>query len=633
MQLESIANYEGVSDLPRRKVNMLVIWFILIFTIQLSFGIRAISSQFDLNNRLNIKEDLLPVSLIDIPENITDQVLILFVDGMRYDRMLEVNTPNIDRLRANGTTFSNYYSIQPSYSRVNYAGFSTGSTTNITNVYANAYDKELEIPTFFDVIKTTDLTTGLVTGGASWKLFLERSTDVLVKVESEYHGVDEDALVRDAALTSIQDNFTKIQMVTFIDVDGTGHKFGAASDEYAQAIMNADTYIGEILDLYDSLGQLENTTIIVFSDHGMLDVGGHGGTSEQEIHACLIMSGNGIKSTGIINDDLTRMNDVIPTMLAMLGLPLAPSMNGDILFDSIATSSKTNAIYSIQKAEIMLQHLNISLAKVKLLSAKTKMIYTNLLPIVTSNITEAKSQFAFTNYNETITSSQRAEHNSRLLLSHLFFQYGSVEKLTRNLIMIGIFVIITSTIFILIRMKKIEITHFDVFTKQLIIPEILGSVIALLVVVVMFVIGGFGYGSSQFNSITQPLIPNLTAFFILLVLGIFLPWLFVFLRFRKEENTPTTYKEWQKYFLRSSVGSIAFLSVSAFAYVLYYISRYGPWPGWQLPNIAEYYGFMIIGVLSSIIYLAAFVLMLIIWLQSRKQQINNQNSTGIETEK
>ncbi len=363
----------------------------------------------------------------------------------------------------------------------------------------------------------------------------------------------------------------------------------------------------------------------------MLDVGGHGGLTEQETHACLIMSGKGIKSEGIINDNLTRMNDVIPTILAMMGLPLAPSMNGAIIFDNIATSTKTNAIYCIQKAEIMLQHLNISLAKVKLLSAKTRMIYTNLLPIVTSNITLAKSQFTATNYNETIVSSQLAEQNSRLLLSNLFFQYGSVEKLTRNLMMIGIFVIIALAIFILLRLKLIEITHFDVFTKELIIPEILGSVIALLVVVVMFLIGGFNYGTSQFNSVNQALIPNLTAFFILLILGIFLPWLFVYLRFRKEENKPTTYKEWQKHFLRSSVGSIAFLSVSAFAYVLYYISRYGPWPGWQLPNIADFYGFMVIANLSSFIYIAAFVLMLIIWLQSKKQLINNQNSTEKET--
>ncbi|MHA1155442.1 MAG: alkaline phosphatase family protein [Candidatus Heimdallarchaeota archaeon] len=619
--------------MSRKKINMLVIWFILIFAIQISFGMRALSSQFDLNNGLNIKDDLLPVSLVDTPENITDQVLILFVDGMRYDRMLEVNTPNMDRLRANGTTFSNFYSIQPSYSRVNYAGFSTGSTTNITDVYANGYDKELEIPTFYDIIKTTDISTGLVTGGGGWKMCLERSTDVLVKVETEYHGVNQDALVRDAALTSIENNFTKIQMVTFSDVDGSGHEFGGASDEYTQAIINADTYIGEIIDLYASLGQLENTTVIVFSDHGMLDVGGHGGLSEQESHASLIISGMGIKSIGVIDDNLTRMNDVIPTILTMMGLPLAPSMNGAILFDIISTSTKTNAIYSIQKAEIMLQHFNISLTKVKLLSAKTKMIYTNLLPTITSNITEAKSQFAATNYNETMTSSQLAEQNSRLLLSQLFFQYGSVEKLARNLMMIGIFVLLSLTIFILIRKKIIEITHFDVFTKELIIPEILGSVIALLVVVIMFVIGGFNYGTSQFNSVNQALIPNLTAFFILLVLGIFLPWLFVYLRFRKEENKPTTYKEWQKHFLRASVGSIAFLSVTAFAYVLYYISKYGPWPGWQLPDIADFYGFMVIANLSSFIYIAAFVLMLIIWLQSKKQLTNIQNNTEIETEK
>ena len=154
----------------------------------------------------------------------------------------------------------------------------------------------------------------------------------------------------------------------------------------------------------------------------------------------------------------------------------------------------------------------------------------------------------------------------------------------------------------------------------MLIAEIIGSAVSLLIVVLIFVIGGIDYSTSQFNSVNQALIPNLVAFFILLIGGIFLPWLVVYLRLRKDEKKPTNFKDWRKLFLRTSIGSIAFLSVSAFSFVLYYISRYGPWPSWNLPNIADFYGYMVIANLSAIIYLAAFIMMLILWFITKKEE-------------
>ncbi|MHA1365848.1 MAG: alkaline phosphatase family protein [Candidatus Heimdallarchaeota archaeon] len=313
--------------MKRKNINLLLIWFSVFLIIQMTFGFIALGTQFDLNNKLNIKDDVEVVPLIGTPEAITDQMLIFFVDGMRYDVMMTANTPNFDELRANGTTFSNYRSVQPSYSNVNYAAFSTGSTTNITNVFANAND-QIDIPTLYSELDPLGLSMGLVTSSGTWSNFLGPYADVIHKVDFEYHQPGGDGLMRDAALTTIASNFSKIQFIDFSDVDAIGHESGATSDEYTETIELVDGYIGEIIDLYASLGQLENTTVVLFSDHGHNDVGGHGSRNEQETHATLVLSGKGIKNQGVIESKRTGMNSVTPTLLAMAGVPLAPTMNG-----------------------------------------------------------------------------------------------------------------------------------------------------------------------------------------------------------------------------------------------------------------------------------------------------------------
>ena len=86
--------------MQKRKINLLLVWFVIVITLQVSFGIRALTTQFDLNNKHIIVGELEEVPQIDTPIAITDQVLIFFVDGMRYDKMLEANTPNMDALMA-----------------------------------------------------------------------------------------------------------------------------------------------------------------------------------------------------------------------------------------------------------------------------------------------------------------------------------------------------------------------------------------------------------------------------------------------------------------------------------------------------------------------------------------------------
>ncbi|NHJ04748.1 MAG: hypothetical protein EAX90_07990 [Candidatus Heimdallarchaeota archaeon] len=617
--------------MQKQKLNLLFIWFIIFSTLQLSFGLRTTVSQIDLNNRLNIRDEVVAIPLIEAAENITDKLLIFFVDGMRYDRMLDANTPNMDALRANGTTFANFRSVLPSYSRVNYAAFTTGSSTNITNVYSNGYDKELAIPTFYDVISTTNRTLGVATGSIAWVLFLGKNADVITKIDYEYHATTGDEAIKDALLETIDENYSDIQLVTFGTVDGMGHEVGAASPEYIETIENVDSYIGEILDYYQSHSYLENTTIVLFSDHGMADIGGHGDDKDQQTHATLILAGKGIKNKGKIENDLVKINSVAPTILTMFGLPLTPTMNGKILYGTIDVTNKTKAQYEIQIAEIMKQQLEVSLDKIKLISKNSREVISNRISRLQRNITDAKIEYNLNSYETAFSIAKIAENDARFFISSLYYQLNAAMNLMRNLVILGIITIILFTIFFLNQRKIIEISSGEVFTKELILPEIISAFITLGFVVGMFLIFGFGYSATHFNSAPQALIPNLTAFGIIIVLGIFQPWLFTYLFGRKKYSEFTTFKDWNSRFLRTSIGTIAFLSLPVVGFMMFYISKWGPWPTWYLPKIGHLYAFMVIPVLSSIFYIVA-IIFIIVLRKKEKSSITKEKLSMINND-
>ncbi len=597
----------------KQKINFLLVWFVIILTLQLTFGFKTLGTQSNLKNRHNIADNLSIINPIDTPTAITDQILILFVDGMRYDKMLEANTPNMDKIMANGTTFSNYFSILPSYSTVNYAAFSTGSTTNITNVFSNAFNGELNLPTLFSLIDDIGINKSLITGGKSWIKFLGNNSEVVIQIFDEFHSLQEGLKVRDAALASILENFSKIQFIGFEDVDAAGHEFGAESETYIQMIENIDSYIGEILDLYDSLGQLENTTILLFSDHGHDDAGGHGDNTIDQTHGTFILAGKGITNKDVISDKLTRINYITPTLLAMLGIPIAPTMNGQILFDYIDSTIGTKSIYSIQMAEIMNQQLNATLNEFKILSNSLREAYSSVINEISVNISTAKTNYFLSQYTTAFEKGKDEEDYSRVIMSILIFQLKSEAKLTRSLLIIGISVIVSALFFYLHRRKIIEIKFQEIFSKDTIISQIVGMVSTISIAIIICAIFGFNFSATSFNSVEQTVPPVLTTFFVSAIIMIFLPWFVFYLLQRKKMKENSSFKDWKNSFLKSSIGSIFFISLPIISYILFVTANFGPWPSWILFPLGDIYAVMIIGIMPCILYIVCLILMLVLW--------------------
>lgn len=103
---------------------------------------------------------------------------------------------------------------------------------------------------------------------------------------------------------------------------------------YAGDVMASDREIGRMLDLLDELGLTDRTLIVVSADHGEalgehMELGHGLSLLEGVVHIPLLMAGPGVPPGD--HDETVGLVDVAPTILALLGEPIPPSMRGDDL--------------------------------------------------------------------------------------------------------------------------------------------------------------------------------------------------------------------------------------------------------------------------------------------------------------
>jgi Type I phosphodiesterase / nucleotide pyrophosphatase len=101
-------------------------------------------------------------------------------------------------------------------------------------------------------------------------------------------------------------------------VDAAGHVLGAGA-AYREAAQVADQRVGRLVAAVRSRPSFadEGWTIVVVTDHGHLDQGGHGGREPEVTTAWAAAAGPGIRPGG--PSPVTRQTQVAPLVLAALG--------------------------------------------------------------------------------------------------------------------------------------------------------------------------------------------------------------------------------------------------------------------------------------------------------------------------
>ncbi|MGP3956446.1 alkaline phosphatase family protein [Nonomuraea sp. 3N208] len=114
------------------------------------------------------------------------------------------------------------------------------------------------------------------------------------------------------------------------DADEVAHDVGPHGPEYAASLQTEDAYLGRLLDTIRARPSYpdERWTVVVTTDHGHVDEGGHGGTSDEERTVFVIATRLG-EDLGGRSLGTPRLVDVAPMALAALEVPIAPEWNLD----------------------------------------------------------------------------------------------------------------------------------------------------------------------------------------------------------------------------------------------------------------------------------------------------------------
>ncbi len=303
------------------------------------------------------------------PERRHGRVLVVGMDGLRYDRLTrEPSTaPVLHSLMATGAHGTSLLPYGEPDGRAEhgpsagmaYTDSGPGWSSILTGVWPDRHGvtgndfKGADYARYPDFLtRAATARPGLRTAAAvSWPALVRRGTLGRAigrrrRYNGESRGYDTaDRRVARTALRWLTRHDPDVMFVYFGATDEAGHATGPLSPAYDQALLAQDAHLGRLLEAIDARRSDpahadEHWTVLVTTDHGHLDTGGHGGDTHAEREVFVILAEPGMP--GGTRLDTPRLVDIAPTVLDRLGIPVDPAwgLQGRVLPRPTAPTSE-----------------------------------------------------------------------------------------------------------------------------------------------------------------------------------------------------------------------------------------------------------------------------------------------------
>ena len=264
---------------------------------------------------------------------LTRRVVFVLIDGLRADTASDAEVmPFLAELRGKGAS-ATVQSRPPSFSAPSYTVIFSGAWPDISDGPAVNLDYD-EYWTWtqdnlFSAVKRAGGRTAI--SGYNWfeKLVPQDAVDDHFYTPGDDKAADR--AVVDAALPWLREGQDQLVLIHLDQVDYAGHhEGGPAGPNWNAAARRADDLLREIVAELD----LSQDTILVTSDHGHLDQGGHGGDEAILLREPLVLAGAGIKPGAL--DGTAQQVDHAPTVATLLGANIPASSQGAALIPLLA---------------------------------------------------------------------------------------------------------------------------------------------------------------------------------------------------------------------------------------------------------------------------------------------------------
>ena len=253
------------------------------------------------------------------------KVVMVLVDGLRVDTAADPAVmPFLANLRAKGAS-ATVRSRTPSYSVPSWTVLLTGAWPDRHGApVMNPTDPQTSpvwpVDNLFSAARDAGRRTGLA--GTDWFRPLVPSSALSVThfVHDETDAADQEST--DAAVAMVRYDTADFVLLHLNEVDHAGHNAGGGTSVgWTAAARKVDDRLAQVARALD----LTQDALLVVSDHGHLDHGGHGGPEDVVVTEPLVLVGAGVRPGAA--PDIVQA-DVAPTLALLVGTRVLEAAQG-----------------------------------------------------------------------------------------------------------------------------------------------------------------------------------------------------------------------------------------------------------------------------------------------------------------
>ena len=275
------------------------------------------------------------------------RVILVVIDGLRLDASRQLSFLN--ELRRRGADGRAQVGV-PSLSNPGRTVLATGAWAGVHGITSNFAWQMVEADSVFSRAHAAGLRTA-VAGSKFWSLGFAPHLDELWQLPGEPKLAPLAELRQwQRRRCAEQLEFVRSTQFNFLAIDWTAldtasHDFGP----FSPAARETQSVIDDCLRDLVASQNLRRTVVIVTSDHGHVDRGGHGGSEHEVLEVPLVLAGGPVRRGAQFR---AQQVDVASTICALLGLPFPSTSEGSVLLDALALDpGLRRALLSLQKRQ------------------------------------------------------------------------------------------------------------------------------------------------------------------------------------------------------------------------------------------------------------------------------------------
>lgn len=267
-------------------------------------------------------------------------VVLVTLDGVRPDAIRQASTPHIDQIVKDGSHTLTAQSVMPSITLPCHNSIFRSVPPSRHGVTSNVFNPAPDLPpSLFDIASRAGLVTGMFYNWPPLRDIAEPDSVHVSYCESNTHLPEGDCHITDMAIQAARRQRFDLLFLYLGHVDWSGHEYGWMSDEYLEAVRQADECLGRFVSA--SIDMVQPVDFIVFADHGGHDRG-HGTDSPEDMTIPFLMWGYRVESGHTIRRPVTLL-DIAPTAATLLGLKAAPEWQGTPVLEAINDTLEAQA--------------------------------------------------------------------------------------------------------------------------------------------------------------------------------------------------------------------------------------------------------------------------------------------------